>query len=448
MTSTLAAAFLCVAACAAPGLEPGAVWTYRGTLVAQKGDPSESRKSLELKWIVLKSDETSTTLAWTSAEQGHGGWPWIDRFGQMRLDAKGQSLDAIPSLLYERAEGKSVVGLAFPLLMSEMGPLRPDLSWRHEKLEYSVTGEQKLGDVPTWRVEARNAYGVRQVFLVDTQRPLVRSYRERVFIGQGQEFELQVELKEERKLSDESLAKVVAAWDQLESLRSELGVTPRSPRVEWNDKQLETLKAAAPDLASLRDAGELTDIVRQAEQDMKSQRGRAGAVASLRNKALGQPAGKWKLDATRGEGLDAAALADKVTVLHFWEYRDAPLEEPYGQIGFLDFLHRKRQAEGVQVYGVAVAEQLDDADGKRRAIQAANRIKSFMNLSYPVLLDDGAVLKSFGDPRVAGGKLPLFVVIGKNGKVIEYHAGLYEVQRDRGLEQLDKLITQALESRE
>lgn len=45
-----------------------------------------------------------------------------------------------------------------------------------------------------------------------------------------------------------------------------------------------------------------------------------------------------------------------MVVLHFWTYRDAPLEEPYGQVGYLDFLYRKR-SDAATVIGVHVDEK-------------------------------------------------------------------------------------------
>lgn len=434
---------------AAPSPEAGTVLQYRGTFVAQKGEVADSKKSFDLAWLVLSADATTNSLAWTLAEEGKGAWGWPDRFGKLEFGEAGTTSGPSPALLYERSDGRSVVGLFPPLVPADVAKLQKDATWQHDKLDYVVTGQQTAGGRPVWRIEARNAYGVRRVLVVETQRPVVRSYRERVFIGQGQEFELLVELVDESKLGEAELAKAEAAFGKLTDLRERLAYPGRALRIEWNDKQLETLKETAPKLAGLSETAVLAGVARAVEQDVRSQKGRAGAVASLREKIVGQAAGKWSLAAIRGEPLDSAKLAGKATVLHFWEYRDAPLEEPYGQIGFLDFLYRKRNQDGkVQVIGVAVDDQASDPDVKRRVGQSATRLKSFMNLSYPVYVDDGSVLKMFGDPRVAGGKLPLFVIIGVDGKVVEYHAGLFEVQRDRGLEELDKLVTKALETRE
>lgn len=68
-----------------------------------------------------------------------------------------------------------------------------------------------------------------------------------------------------------------------------------------------------------------------------------------------------------------------------------------------------------------------------------------MNLSYPLVLDSGVLLKQFGDPRPLGASLPLFVVVGPQGKILHYHVGTYEVHQDQGLKELDQVIGRALE---
>jgi hypothetical protein len=128
-------------------------------------------------------------------------------------------------------------------------------------------------------------------------------------------------------------------------------------------------------------------------------------------------------------------------------YRDTPLEEPYGQVGYLDFLLRKRSDKGVQVLGVLVDDKIVDDGARRTAASSARKLKAFMNLSYGILMDDGTVLKQLGDPRPAGSKLPLFVVIGRDGKVVEYHAGLYDVKPEQGLAELDAVVSKAAASK-
>jgi hypothetical protein len=68
-----------------------------------------------------------------------------------------------------------------------------------------------------------------------------------------------------------------------------------------------------------------------------------------------------------------------------------------------------------------------------------------MNVSYPMLVDSESYLrKVLGDPRAAGARLPLFLVLDKQGKVVHYHVGFYDVDRDRGLQKLDAEVIKAL----
>ncbi|MCA9203205.1 MAG: hypothetical protein KDA59_09175, partial [Planctomycetales bacterium] len=176
-------------------------------------------------------------------------------------------------------------------------------------------------------------------------------------------------------------------------------------------------------------------------EDAKAQKNRTSAVDAMKKNAVGQEIGPLKLTDFTGKPLDAELTKDKVVILHFWSYQDAPLEEPYGQIGYLDFLNRRIDDAPITILGVVVNDRL--AEGQRAsAVQGAKRLRSFMNLGYTIVLDDGA-LKQLGDPRVADAKLPLFVVIGRDGKVLEYHVGNYEVDRDRGLKQLEDVAKSA-----
>lgn len=439
------ASWLLLTAAPSPAVQNGTLLSITGTMTPTRGD-GDGRKSFEISVLLDNISAQGATAYWTLEEQGHGGWSWPDRFGRVELDASWRPSGGVgPTLLYDRGDGKSHVPVPLPLLSRDRMPLAKDLTWEFGKLEHRVVAVEKRGERDAWRVEARNSYGIKRTFWVDSTSPVVVGIRERVFIGQGQEHELRIELANVRQLDADERTATISGFESLLQLRQRLGQEPLDSDTHWNDKQLETLKSEQGLVAKLAGAKLLVAISRVVDQDIRSQKGRSGAVASLRDKAVGQSApADLKLDGIGGAALDRQALPDKVTVLHFWEYRDTPLEEPYGQTGFLDFLHRQRQKAGVAVYGVAVHDPGEgDPNARRRAMQAAGRLKSFMNLSYPLLVDDGSMLRKFGDPRVAGAKLPLWVVIGPDGKVIEYHAGFYEVQRDRGLEALDALVTKA-----
>ena len=433
---------------ASPADLSGMVLQYKGAMTPTRGD-DQGRKPFELTVVVANASAEGATLYWTLAEQGPGGWSWPDRFGRVELDAAWRaSGSGGPVLLYDRGDGKSQVPVVLPVVTTGVPgqfALAKDAAWESGKLEHRVVGAEKRGDRQTWRVEARNSYGVKRTLWVDAASPLVAQVRERVFIGQGQEHELRVELASIRKLDAAEQAAAKDGFERLVALREQLAQEPLDEDVHWNDKQLALLKAEQPAIEKLADAPLIGALAKAIAQDAKSQRGRAGAIASLREKAIGNvlPA-DFRLEGIGGAVFQRDQAKGKVTILHFWEYRDVPLEEPYGQAGFLDFLNRQRRKSGVEVYGVVVHESAEtDTSAKRRSAQAAGRFKAFMNLSYPLLQDDGTVLRTLGDPRVTGEKLPLWVVIGPAGDVIEYHAGFYEVHRDRGLEALDAIVTKA-----
>ena len=146
--------------------------------------------------------------------------------------------------------------------------------------------------------------------------------------------------------------------------------------------------------------------------------------------------------------LKSEDLKGQVTVLHFWDYRSEPLEEPYGQVGYLDFLYGKRKEAGVKVFGVVVDDRLAEGDEKSAVLRGVRKFKSFMNLGYPLALDDGSLLKELGDPRALGAKLPLYLVIGPDGHIVQYHVGFHQVDRDRGLKALDDAIEANLPKKE
>jgi hypothetical protein len=91
------------------------------------------------------------------------------------------------------------------------------------------------------------------------------------------------------------------------------------------------------------------------------------------------------------------------------------------------------------VYGVAVDPRLADSAHTPAAVRSVRKLQSFMNLTYPVVMDDGT-LERLGDPERVGAKLPLWVLIDPQGTVVQYKAGTYAIKADEGLSQLDQAI--------
>ncbi len=432
----------------AASVEAGTLLKYRGQLVATKGEEADSRKKIELAVLVSSVDDSGATLLWAIHEKGHGQWPWPERFGSVRVDGRWRAREpSVPTVWYDRKGGKSVVPVTLPLLAAEE-PLAIGLTWVDDRLEHEVVEEAKVGDRPAWRLVVRSPYGRKRTMLVDKASPLVLTLSEVVFMGNGEQYELTLELADRSTLAGEALDANVAAWSALAKLRDDLGYVAGTGRADFSAAQLSAVQAEIPAIERLAAEGPLAALVQTIAEDVKDQGGRNSAVAALRKKYLGSECMPFSLKGLQGETLNHENLKGKVTVLHFWPYLDSPLEEPYGQIGYLDFLHRKRKSEGVAVYGVAVDLRLGDERERRAATTSVKKLVAFMNLDYPVLLDDGTVLKRFGDPRRADADLPLFIVVGPDGKIVDYHVGFYEVNRDRGLEELDAVLTKTLQNRE
>ncbi len=433
-----------IAVTAADGPSSGTLLTYKGSMVAAKEAGTPSKKMLELNVLVAVADADGTQkLLWTLEESGRGKWSWLDHFGIWTVAAKRRDEGSLgPALLYQREDGKSIVPL-FPPLFAAEAKLERGASWSEGRTEFRVTGEKNVFERECLEIDCRTPYGHKRTIFVEKSSPLVVALRETVFIGQGEQHELKLELISARTLAAEETAKAEDAFAQGARLKEVLHHNPRTDLVEFEKDELAALRTELPKLAEAAKDSHLAPLVAAAQKDLQDQKGRSGAVTALREAAVGKPTGKFKLLDLAGKEVGEEVLKDKVTVLHFWAYRDTPLEEPYGQVGYLDFLLRKRSDKGVQILGVLVDDKIIDDGARRAAAASARKLKSFMNLSYGILMDDGTLLKQLGDPRPAGSKLPLFVVIGRDGKVVEYHAGLYDVKPEFGLAELDAVVTQA-----
>ncbi len=447
MVSPALALAVALSLASAPGIEPGTQLTYVGTMSGVKDDGTPAVKEFTLTLVVLGSDSDAIDFAWMLDETGRGGWTWLDHFGRWtptRRASEGAqrvseefAASPGPALLYARAEGKSIVPLIGPIATVDK-PLAAGASWSVDRLEHRVTGEAAKAGRTCWEIDIRSPYGHKRTLWIDKSVPLVVAVKETVFIGQGEEHKLQFELQEMKHLAANEAGNISAALDAWLELRKSLAWEPRSRREELSAEQIAALKVALPKLVDSAAAGPLAEIAAAAQRDATGQKNRAGAVAALRDAAVGQPLGELKLTDLAGKPLAADDLIGKVIVLHFWEYRDTPLEEPYGQIGYLDFLLRRRPE--TVVVGVHIDPRLAEVATRRASLAGAKKLKAFMNLSYPIAYDDGSLLKRLGDPRVAGGKLPLFVVVGKDGKIADYHAGLYEVKATEGLAELEAVM--------
>ncbi|HUY34053.1 MAG TPA: TlpA disulfide reductase family protein [Pirellulales bacterium] len=430
-------------------LRPGTQLVYRGDVAEfQPGRAAgEPAKTFDLTLWVVEADESATKVYWLLDERGQGHWPWPERFGELSLDANGQATGAPgPALLYDYGAGRSVIPLPAPLLRVPAPPA-VDVAWERDDLKFQIDGEKKISGRETWQVRAHNKFGLKRTLWLDQSSPLVVGCDERVFMNQGTEYRLQWRLAATEPLAADEWAAAQASFAAMIALRDKLNRPPRTEGESWTPEQRRALAENLPSAEKTASSGPLAKIVRAAARDLELQAGRADAVAELAAKFEGREVGKFTAAGLGRAGLTEEDLKGNVTVLHFWDYRHEPLEEPYGQVGYLEFLYSRRKAEGAKVYGVAVDGRLNEEATRGAVAAGVRKLKSFMNLSYPIVLDGGSLIKQFGDPRLVGATLPLVVVVGPDGKIVHYHVGHYEVDRQAGLKQLDDAVDHALKDK-
>lgn len=426
-------------------LAPGSVLLYQGSVQKRdRDDTPGANKQFELRMIVREVTATGSRFDWLVEEQGAGAWPWIERFGQLTLNAERRSSGSVgPSVLVEHSLGKSVVPIHVPLLGGNT-PLAAGATWSEGDMNFTVDARRKFGEHDTWRIEGANNYGPRRVLWVEAESPLVIAGEDRVFMGQGTEYQLQVRLAGRTALSDDEWQATQAGFDRLLALREQLKRPARSQSPDWRPEERELVKQALPDLAKVVTTGPLVRLLRSATGDIGSQSSRADAIGQLIQRNVGQPLVAPSVTALSGEAFDPAQLKDRLTLLHFWDYRDAPLKEPYGQVGYVEFLYSRYKSAGLQVLGVAVDGRFKEEEQRRAAITGVRRLKMFMNLTYPVLLDGGDWIGKVGDPRTLGAELPMFVLVDRAGKVVHLHVGVYDVDQQNGLKELDAVVKASL----
>jgi hypothetical protein len=416
---------------------------YTGAVTQPSASGASTVKTFSASAVIVAGDADAPDVIFQIEERGGGGWAWPERFGRFALTGPK---DAAPRVL------QAFDGHDYPLplrrpLFEFADRLQADATWTDGPHQYACLRAVTHRDRECWRVEASLDRGRRQVIHVEQKSGLVVSVEERLFLGRGDPFELKLQLESSRTLSPDELARYVAVADGLLALQKQLARTESMRRPELSAEQVDIVAAALPALKKSAIDTEWSRLVETIERDALQQRRRLEGISGLAQKFVGQSVPLSDLKLLSGETLKSADLAGQVVVLHFWDYPGEKLAEPYGQVGYLDFLNNRRGKLGAKVVGVAVDERLADAPQRAAAMRSVLKLQEFMNLSYAIALDDGTLLKQFGDPRALGSTLPLWVVVGADGKITHYHVGNYEIRPDEGLKPLDAAVVEALKQR-
>jgi len=400
-------------------------------------------KQFEL-YTILSPSKSGQECFHLVTERGSGGWAWPERFGIAEIgDTNRRTGGRPPHVLHSHDGVKYPVETPLPLF-EFADRLAANANWTSGKLEYVVKRQTEVAGKQCWEVEATDNFGRRQKFFVEQNGPLLVAAERRVFMGRGDEFMLRVSLSGSRTLDAAEAARTQSAVAALRTLQTGLERSEGTTKPELSATQIETTSAALPELVEKTEGLPLNKLVVAMSRDVTAQSQRAGDVTSLQKKFVGQPLPDFVLPTLKGAQLDSASLRGKITVLHFWEYQGEPLEEPYGQVGYLDFLLTRRGRLGVNAIGVAVNEGLAKPETQAAAKRSVRKLRDFMNLGYPIALDGGSLIKQLGDPRQLDASLPLWVVVGPDGKIADYHVGVFPINPDEGLRDLDAVIVRLL----
>lgn len=420
---------------------------YKGSLEqVSRTEANAEVKQFDL-YCLLQEQTPGTKIAFLVEERGGGGWAWPERFGEISLNEKSRPTNkARIQVLYTHEGTPNPLPLRQPLF-EHADKLNADAVFTADKERYEVVRAVKRGNRSCWEVDVFTNIGKRQTLWVEEDTGLVVAMKSKVTMGRGDAFELLMELDSLTEVSPEKLATIQKPLTELLKLQQDLKRRENDTKPELSKEQLAATEAALKSLA--QDAGEtpFRALVSIISRDFKLQSQRDDDVDALAKRILGKEAPEFTLDDLSGKPVHSKDLTNQIVVLHFWKYHDNPLTEPYGQVAYLDFLHNKRGKLGVSVLGIAVDPRTDKADELNLAKRDFRKFRDFMNLSYPIALNSGTLLKTLGDPREVQADLPLWVVIDHHGKVVHYKSGYYEIHPDKGLEELDEIVIPLIRQR-
>lgn len=378
------------------------------------------------------------------SDDHRAGCPWPDSFGLTGSEVPAEKVQ--PHLVYNYDGTIYLINLP-PFVTTLPAVIAPNSTWEHDGWQMTAIEEQTLDGIPVWIVDARERRGRQQSLTVEASSGITLRAEADVFMGQGDQFRLTLARSSSKQMEPKESTQLSELKGQLLSLQSALKRRPDSHGYELSQRQVDDVLAGIEQTTRLSKGTPLEDLVRRMRTDAEQQQKRLSSAASRANALMNSDAPAFILDLVTGTKLDSASLKGKTVVLHFWDYRDAPLSEPYGQTGYLEFLFNQKMKMNVEVVGISTNPDLQTAENIGRGRRSARKLSEFMNLTYPIGHDNGALLKSFGDPRDSKGQLPLWIVVSPEGKVTHYHAGFYEVDASQGLKELETVLSELIRTR-
>lgn len=376
-------------------------------------------------------------------DDGRTGCAWPDSFGTTVAESDAGGVQ--PHILYPYQNNVYSLPLP-PLVLALPADAAVDSTWEQFGWKLTLLERRLLDGQDCWMAEARERRGRRQVLFVDAESGVLVKAQADVFMGQGDQFRMVLNRSAVSAVPADVAERITELQARLLDLQTALNRRPDAQISELSARQIATAAEQQRDLHQLAEGTPLQELVMRLSTDVERQQERLEATSSRAERLMNSEAPQFSLNLVNGGAIESAALRGQVVVLHFWDYRDQPLSEPYGQTGYLDFVFNQRRKLNVQVVGVTTSADFLSAENLSRGKRSVRKLVEFMNLTYPIAYDDGSLLRSFGDPRESSGQLPLWIVLSPDGKVAHYHAGFYEIDPAKGLHQLDQVLIEQIRS--
>ena len=411
---------------------------YRGTLeqVARNGQATHV-KEFEIHCF-LKAGRTSEVFY--VIEESNTSLPWIEQFGE--VDPRAEILSNSGIVIGYRHLGRNYVIPVGAPFFRDHKELQLDYEWQTADGEFVIAGEKTLHGEPCWEVKATIGIARHHVFYVRKASPIIEAGTQTVFMGPGDRFRLSYEriANNTPQPTDSGLAQTVQL---LMDIRSDVERDRDSRFAPISPEHVKSFADALPNLAKVAKETKLEGFVSKLQTEVQTRMNRDSRVQNLAGTMVGKPAPKLTLQTLDSQEIHSDSFSGKTVVLHFWDYANPTLEQPYGQVGYLDFLNGRWLDKDVLIYGVAVNSQLIDPETKAKAIREIQKLKQFMKLGYEITFDNGSVLNGFGNPTRLGEELPLWIVISPDGKIVHYKTGYYEVDNRVGLREIHEIFEQS-----
>lgn len=373
------------------------------------------------------------------------GCPWPESFGH---SGPNIGADAVyPHLVYHYDGHAYLIALP-PFVVRLPENIEVDATWEQSGWQMTAIEQRSIDDSSAWIVEARERRGRQQTLTVEASTGITIRAEADVFMGQGDQFRLTLARSSVKPLDQSTSDATAGVQSQLMTLQSTLKRRPDSHLNELSARQIGDTIAVSDRLTILSKGTPLELLVKQLKTDVELQQKRLALTANRAAELMNGNAPDFMLSLVNGGTLESGSLKGKTVILHFWDYQESPLSEPYGQTGYLEFLYNQKKKLNVAVVGVSTNPDLQNKENLNRGRRSVRKLSEFMNLSYPIGYDDGSLLKSFGDPRDTRGQLPLWIVINDDGKVAHYHAGYYEVDAAQGLKDLESLLADLIHGKQ